>query len=453
MTWQSTVLVSLEGDDQHPGDNQNLGVEQRWFGVNKGRWGTSEKLIPNNLSMCLQAANGLLNCAGVCTNDMVSEFPLNPGPTTPPKFRDAPRPPDFNGALPDRFVSLASFQPGSVSPNACPTDTTLRGAGYGGPVLRLSDALDQAQTGVFVTSRSSAVLPGCEVENRAATFRIIPGLAPGGFSLLSVSRNSPSALFVATQNGQTTAPLEIAAPPHPTLDDGITIVPEFAPFAASATFKAVPGLASPSDPSDFSLEAVFPPQGFDSHLRVFGGDSIGLAQTAPSSGGQEATFTLETRLTNYRPGMHWNYLDESPVTNSVRPGSQNAGTFIMWVRNHTLGSHHITVYRDEGNCSPPDGALGDHLAAQTLVGGLEYGFTSTEFTFAELYRVTEDAPGFRDATACKLFPLDLTALKVLLDAALILAFDVLMPDLGTVVALGALAAGGYAAYLGITDPG
>jgi hypothetical protein len=293
--------------------------------------------------------------------------------------------------------------------------------------------------------------PDCEVENRAATFRIIPGLAPGGFSIVSVSRDSASgsALHLSDPNVEL---LVVAPTPSPTISDGVSVNPDFKPFAQSATFKMVPALVSASGPSDFSLQAVYPSQGFNPYLRVFTAGSIGLAQAPPSSGGQEATFTLESRLTNYRPGQHWDNLDESPVTNSVRPGSQNAGTFIMWVRNHTLGAHHITVYRDLGDCSPPDGLLGDHLAAQFLVGGLEYGFTSTEFTFLEEYLVTEDDPGFRDATACKLFPLDLTALRILLDAALVLAFDVLMPDLGTVVALGALAAGGYAAYLGITDP-
>jgi hypothetical protein len=234
------------------------------------------------------------------------------------------------------------------------------------------------------------------------------------------------------------------------------INPDYPPFAQSATFKAVGGLASASGPSDFSsdfsLEAVYPPGGFDPHLHVLAGGSLGLLETPPSGNGQDATFTLETRLTNYHSGQHWDFLDESPVTNSVRPGSQNDGTFIMWVRNHTLGQHHMSVYHDLGGCDPPDPPFDVHLAAATLVGGLEYGFTSSVFLFGTKYLVTEDDPGFRDAQACSLFPLDLTALRILLDAALVLAFDVVMPEMGTVLAVGALAAGGYAAYLGITDP-
>jgi hypothetical protein len=257
-------------------------------------------------------------------------------------------------------------------------------------------------------------------------------------------------LYLLPAASSTPAKLAIAAPPQATLPGSTTANPDYQLFTQNSTFNAVPALANGSGTSNFSLQAVYPPQGFDSFLRILGGSNLGLlAQVPQGDNGQDATFTVENPVTNYRPGMHWGALDESPLITTVRPGSQNGGTYIIWVRNHTLRSHHITIYPTLVNdCFAAD----SHRGAAELSPGMQYGFTSSLFTYGTWDRVDEDDPGRNEAEICQLFPIDLTALAYLLDAAYVLAFDIAMPEVGTALAVGALAAGGYAAYLGITDP-
>jgi hypothetical protein len=413
----------------------NEGIENGWWAMYKGRWGNPPGNVPSNPSQCTLAMGGLLQNCGLCTNDLVTEFPLNPGPGTPPTAGDA-------NALPPRYVSFASGST-PVAGN-CPT---AAGGSYGGPSIQLESA-QGPDPNLIVSTNPGNALPDCEVANRAAEFQIVPGLAPGGVSVQSVSQ--PGTYWDVPPTSASGGTLVVAQ------SDGSDA------FNKSATFKMPPALASNASSAlgiPLSIQPLSSSTGYLTN--VPGG--LSLVPSAPANP-SDATFSIIQPPTTYRPGDPWNLLDPTPITTQVQPGSAPGATYVFWVRNHTLATQNIEIWETVPfHAGVPTGCysvLNSSIANGFLTPGMEYGFTSTLFTYGNLLRVDLFSNGSNIAEICDMNVQLCSVIEALeLGAAVCLgtvltcgALDVAASVLPVALAVGGAAGAGYAAYLGITDP-
>jgi hypothetical protein len=411
-TWRHLVVV------------QQQGKAVPWYANYKGRWGEDPVTAgppPNNgctdpvpftdgRQDCPQCVGydcsacqvgGLQNICGnvgelainLCEGSD-TEYQLNSGPTTPNATRDVP-------TLPSRIVSLvgngstaiqvptSAFQPCSgASEPTCPSAVT---AGTVNPIVGSVPILS-------------------ETWNRAATFRIVPGLDPSVIDGVSIEAftletdngglggaawfNSgtpgpgPKYRYYLTWNGwngSNGTGVDVEA-----LDTG-SGTPKA--FLAAATFKMHQNPASPNGPAAFEsygADVAFTntcPSAGDAGTGApidggpppappawyLTGGSTGLSVVASTSdpvASNETSLLFSTALpfSSAQPGSYYHVQSEAPILTWNNSDSAASGCAALHVTNNTGYWAWITVYAE----ADPATAIRDHLAVPP---GVEWTLT------------------------------------------------------------------------------